>query len=108
MNVREILNEFKKEHGIKTDEELAEKLDTKKMNIDKWIQRNILPAKWQMELQNKNVLVGINNGNMTINTSTFNHSEQVRAIIELLQYAPPFYLDQIKGKLEKFKSMTEE
>jgi len=54
------------------------------------------------------MIVGINNGNMTINTSSFNHSQEIKEIISLLKYASPQYLNTIKQKLEQFKKMSEE
>jgi len=56
----------------------------------------------------KAMIVGVNNGNMTINTSSFNHSQEIKEIINLLQYAPPGYLNKIKEKLEEFKKISEE
>lgn len=54
------------------------------------------------------MIVGINNGNMTINTSSFNHGQEIKEIIGLLKYASPQYLNTIKQKLEEFKKMSEE
>jgi len=53
-------------------------------------------------------VVGVINGNMTINTSTFDHPEHVKEIIELLKFAPPPLLDSFKEKLLKIKDITED
>ncbi len=45
-------------------------------------------------------------GNINLNTSDFNHSEDIRDIVELLQYAPSAFLTTIKTKLEKFKELS--
>lgn len=48
MNIREFLNDKKKDFGITSDEELALKIGTSKDNINKWIQRDNIPDKWQL------------------------------------------------------------
>jgi len=57
---------------------------------------------------NHGAVVGVNNGNISINTSSFNHGQEIKEIIELLKYASPQYLNMIKQKLEEFKKMSEE
>jgi len=56
----------------------------------------------------KGAIVGVNNGNMTFNTSNFNHGEEVREILELFNYAPPEYLKKIKERLENFRKLTDD
>jgi len=78
---------------------------TEKYDVDAtWL----LTGKGNISQKVNNAAVGINNGNMTINTSNFNHSTEIKEIIELLAYAPPTYLNKIKEKLEDFKQMVEE
>ena len=48
MNIREFLNDKKKDFGVTSDEELALKIGTSKDNINKWIQRDNIPDKWQL------------------------------------------------------------
>lgn len=48
MNIREFLNDKKKEFEVTSDEELALKIGTSKDNINKWIQRENIPDKWQL------------------------------------------------------------
>lgn len=50
---------------------------------------------------------GAINGNISINTSKFNHKDDVAEIIELLEYAPSGFLTIIKEKLLAFKKMSE-
>lgn len=64
--------------------------------------------------QNNSVMISGNtnnsniiNGNISINTSNFNHSEDIKDIVELLQYAPSNFLMQIKERLEKFKELSQ-
>lgn len=47
MSVRQVLDELKFSLRIKTDEELAEMLNTSKAAIDKWITRKAIPEKWK-------------------------------------------------------------
>ncbi len=115
MTVREELDELKFQLKIKTDSALAEYLGVSPSALTKWLSRDDLPYKWQIKIQtiknNKNengILVVKNNGKISINTSTFNHSGQIQEIIQLLQYSPPAYLDVIKKKLEKYKEMMNE
>lgn len=114
MEVRECLDELKYQLKIKTDSALAEYLGVSPSALTKWLSRNELPSKWQIKINNmlsakdKGVLVVENNGHISVNTSTFNHSAEVKDIIELLKYAPPGYLEIVKAKLEEFKKFSEE
>lgn len=47
------------------------------------------------------------NGNISINTSKFNHKEDILEIIELLEYAPSGFLSMLKEKLLAFKKLSE-
>ena len=47
------------------------------------------------------------NGNISINTSKFDHSKDIKEIIELLHYAPSGFLHTIKDKLKAFKDMSQ-
>lgn len=65
MNAREKLNELKDLWGLRTDEELAKKLNTQKTNIDSWIKRNKIPEKWLLKIgqivpQNKSDMISLN------------------------------------------------
>lgn len=48
MTAREELDQIKQSWALKTDEELAIKLNTKIFNIDSWVKRNKIPEKWQL------------------------------------------------------------
>ncbi|PLY04364.1 MAG: hypothetical protein C0625_16950 [Arcobacter sp.] len=48
MTARMYLNEKKEILGINSDEELALKIGTSKDNINKWVQRDKVPDKWQL------------------------------------------------------------
>lgn len=48
MTAREELDQIKQSWALKTDEELAIKLNTTKFNIDSWVKRNKIPEKWQL------------------------------------------------------------
>jgi len=50
---------------------------------------------------------GQNNGDITINTNRFSHKNDIREIIELLEYAPSGFLTIIKEKLQQFKKLSE-
>lgn len=65
MNAREKLDELKDLWGLKTDEELAFKLDTQKTNIDSWVKRDKIPEKWLLKIgqivpQNKSDMISLN------------------------------------------------
>jgi hypothetical protein len=58
---------------------------------------------------NNNIAIGSNstvNGSFNINTSDFNHSNDIKEIVELLQFAPSGFLTIIKEKLQAFKKMS--
>jgi phage repressor protein C with HTH and peptisase S24 domain len=50
MTAREELDKIKLEWNLKTDEELAKKLETSKNNIDSWIKRDKIPEKWVLKI----------------------------------------------------------
>lgn len=50
MTAREKLNELKELWGLKTDEELAFRLETQKTNIDSWVKRDKVPEKWLLKI----------------------------------------------------------
>lgn len=116
MEAREFLNQIKEKYGVSSDEELAVKLGTSKASIDKWIQRNTIPDKWKIILGQKSHLdsnLGIQiannstiNGNVNINTSEFNHSEDIKELINLLKYAPSDFITTVIERLRKFKSLS--
>lgn len=65
MNAREKLDELKGLWGLRTDEELAIKLDTQKTNIDSWVKRDKIPEKWLLRIgqivpQNKSDMISLN------------------------------------------------
>ncbi|MDQ7083938.1 MAG: hypothetical protein Q9M36_02975 [Sulfurovum sp.] len=41
-----------------------------------------------------------------INTSNFNHSNDIKNIVTLLDYAPSNFLMQIQDRLEQFKKLS--
>ena len=49
---------------------------------------------------------GTINGNININTSDYNHADDIKEIIELLKFAPSGFLTIIKDKLKSFKKMS--
>ncbi len=51
MSAREKLNELKDLWGFKTDNELADFLETSKLNIDSWVKRDKIPEKWELKIR---------------------------------------------------------
>ncbi|MDQ7084414.1 MAG: helix-turn-helix transcriptional regulator [Sulfurovum sp.] len=60
----------------------------------------------QLGDNNNNIIVGNGNGSININTEKFNHKEDIKDIIELLEFAPAGFLTIIKEKLLAFKKMS--
>lgn len=122
MKARNFLNSIKQEMNLNTDEELSELLGTSKSSLDKWIQRNKIPDKWKYIIKEKleskskyhNHVRSIKNfnysyivnGDIYINTSQFDHKEDIKEIIRLLPYAPGNFLKTIKEKLETFEELS--
>jgi phage repressor protein C with HTH and peptisase S24 domain len=50
MDVRKFLDEQKNARGIEKDAEFAEKIGVSLEALNKWVQRNKLPYKWEIEL----------------------------------------------------------
>lgn len=130
-----ILSRLYKKLGIKRDVEFCSKYDIKANTLTTWKKRNKVPyelieeisqnenisldwllfGKKTLENNHSNTVIGDNNittggtinGNISINTSKFNHKDDVAEIIELLEYAPSGFLTIIKEKLLAFKKMSE-
>lgn len=50
MNAREKLDEIKVLWGLRTDEELAKKLEISKETINSWLSRKKIPEKWELKI----------------------------------------------------------
>ncbi len=50
MNARERLDDIKAQWGLRTDEDLAKKLEIPKETINTWIKRKAIPPKWELKL----------------------------------------------------------
>lgn len=50
MTAREKLNELRQLWALRTDDELAVKLETTKFNIDSWVKRDKIPEKWILKI----------------------------------------------------------
>ena len=50
MNAREKLNKLKDLWVLRTDSELADFLETSKLNIDSWVKRDKIPEKWELKI----------------------------------------------------------
>ncbi len=55
---------------------------------------------------NSVIATNIENSHININANDFNHSEDIKEIIELLKYAPSDFLNTVKSKLKQFKSIS--
>lgn len=130
-DVKAIIDRMKEVTSSRRYEDLAEILGVKLTTINNWKKRNSIPEKnilkcvhltncdynWLLTGDKKEVsnsivgdnsmIVGNNNGNISINTSKFNHKDDVREIIELLEYAPSGFLTIIKEKLLAFKKLSQ-
>ena len=66
MNAREKLDEIKDLWGLRTDEELAKKLEISKETINSWLSRKKIPEKWLLKIaqmsniDNKSDLISLN------------------------------------------------
>lgn len=129
-NTKEVIDRMKEITRSKTYQDLAEILEIKLATIDNWKKRDSVPEKnllkcvhltkcdyhWLVTGEKKetsNSIIG-NNGliidgghNININISQFDHKEDIKEIIELLQYAPSSFLDSVKDKLYEFKKLSQ-
>lgn len=131
-NTKKVIDRMKEVTSSRTYQELADILEIKLATIDNWKKRHFVPEKnllkcvhltncdydWLVTGEKKetsNSIVG-NNGviidgghgnNININISQFDHKEDIKEIIELLQYAPSNFLDTVKDKLYEFKKLSQ-
>lgn len=133
----EIIDKMKKISNVKSDKEVAKLLKTKADTLSQWKTRNKIPFKELLEYSNiqnislnwlltgkgemyltdkthKNINSNIITGgqingdiNMSVNMAQFNHTEDIKEIIELLKYAPSGFLSIIKNKLIQFKELSQ-
>lgn len=54
MNAREKLDKIKADWELRTDEELAKKLEISKETINSWVKRNKIPEKWDLKMVHMN------------------------------------------------------
>lgn len=54
MNAREKLDEIKVSWGLKTDEDLAKRLEISKETINSWVRRKKIPEKWELKIGQTN------------------------------------------------------
>lgn len=136
MQLENILIRLRKHYKVANNRKLSELLEIKYSTLATWLQRDKIPyellsdcsqnenlsmswllfGKGQMSLnEEKNINNGnnfgqnnmIHNGDKIVNTSRFNYKEDVKDLLELLEYAPPAYIKSFKNKLLKFKEMSE-
>lgn len=116
MNTREKLDEIKRVLNIKTDAELSMCLGTNKSNIDSWVKRNKIPAKWELAMGQKSDFLNIagNNNvqilgnNNPILRRSFEESDYDELFQLIKQYATPKIIGELKEKLLRIKKIHEE
>jgi len=121
---------------IKKDKDFCDKYDIKSNTLSTWKKRDSIPYEkialiandnnisfdWLLTGKGKMLIkeedksnsntVGNNNlvvngaNTIKINTQNFNHSKDIKNIIELLDYAPNNFLLKVQEKLEQFKNMS--
>ncbi|CUV65199.1 hypothetical protein BN3087_220016 [Sulfurovum sp. enrichment culture clone C5] len=112
MTVREKLDKTKADWHLRTDEELAMRLKTNKLNIDSWIKRNKLPEKWELKIGqmyeqhiygHKNIQIS---GDMNIvGHNTNKKHNELFYLIE--NYATPRLIEEFTEKLLKIKEVVD-
>ena len=114
MTARERLDEIKKQLDVKTDAELAEILDTNKLNIDSWVKRNKIPEKWELFIRQipykSSVAIGDHNVQITGEGNIVSGvvDTQYAELFELIKnYATPKIIKDLKEKLLKIKEIYE-
>lgn len=122
MSVREELDDLKFRLKLRTDEELANVLNTSKSAMDKWISKKEIPQKWRriIELQfpkvgdnsfssnTNSVIVNGNNSGSIINGHQMKVSDEFMEVAELFKkYGNGELLKQWKENLLKIKEFME-
>jgi len=135
-SIKDILSRLCEYYEVPNNRQLSDKIGVNYNTISTWIKRESIPyeklhsiahnesisfdwllfGKKSSEKNHSNTVIGNNNittgggsinGNININTSKFNHKDDVIEIIELLEYAPSGFLTIVKDKLLAFKKMSE-
>lgn len=101
MKAREKLNDLKALWGLRTDEELAKKLEISKETINSWIKRDKIPEKWELKIgQMNNIVVHIEQSvpaNTLKNHIGDREMEILKAFRELSAEKQELYYYKIKG-----------
>ncbi|MDD3467902.1 MAG: helix-turn-helix domain-containing protein [Campylobacterales bacterium] len=113
MEAREKLDKIKVEWGLKTDDELANKLGIPKNTLNTWIRRKNIPEKWELKIGQMNTIVG--NGNIhisgkgnSVNTAPQSKSEYRELFALIEEYATPKLIEEFKVKLLKIKEIIDD
>lgn len=111
MDAREKLDELKNLWGLRTDEELAEKLDIPKNTINTWVRRKNIPEKWELKIGQMNHISGNNNIQVSGNANAINgassHSKYAELFSLIENYATPKLIEEFTAKLLKIKEVVD-
>lgn len=112
MNARKKLDELKDLWGLRTDEELANKLNIPKNTINTWIRRGSIPEKWELKIIQMNDKSIVGNSNIQVighkNSVNSTSNQKYSELFELIeQYATPKLIEEFKFKLLKIKEVVD-
>lgn len=113
MKAREKIDEIKQLWGLKTDDELAKKLEISKETINSWLKRDKIPEKWELKIgQMNNNITGNHNivtsgANNVVSTHSGNNPQMTELCRLIEQYATPKLIDEFKEKLLKIKEVVD-
>lgn len=113
MTAREKLDKIKADWHLRTDEELAKKLNIPKETINSWVKRNKLPEKWELKIGQMNNLNISGNENIQIsghmNTVGHDKNKNHNELFSLIEnYATPKLIEEFTQKLLKIKAVVDE
>lgn len=99
MSARDRLDDIKAQWGLKTDIELAKKLEVSKITLDKWLVRDKIPDKIELKIRL-----------LSQNTASDGYSEKERQIIDSFRKLPlerqDMYFHRILGDALEYETMT--
>lgn len=113
MTARERLDKVKADWHLRTDEDLAKKLKTNKLNIDSWVRRNKLPEKWELKIGQLYGQYVSGNGNIQVRgkanvINLQNNTSKYAELFALIEaYATPKLIEEFTSKLLKIKEVVD-
>lgn len=117
-SIKDILSRLCLVYDVPNNRKLSKEININYNTISTWIKRDTIPYSTLHNIvEDKNVsfdwiLTGVGetpiskDNNINLKLSDYNHSDDIKEIVELLKFAPSGFLTILKDKLKHFKELS--